>query len=454
MSIFALTLRTALALATTITTFLLACNAIATALFACIAIATALLAGTTIATATALLACATLLPCTAIATPFLTCITPAATLLTRTTSVIQRVAIVWGEVSEELRRLDDSQCLFELIHAQRGVPDVVVGDEPLTEVRSRDEVGIQRHYEVGSPLKRVVEIAGLGMAIVRADDVVNVLVLLAQLRDHTALEGVLAVITEVNGEELILNRATLQEARYYPYHSITEDTAMSLCFYSLGYNTYWVNESLATGLATTSLWSNLSQRARWLKGDWQILFSKKGPLTARGLGFIQRVLYLHMTFSRLISVVHLMYDIAAILLLVAAISPLDAPEPLQFIIYITTLIVAGLVVRTVLTMGGQGLDKSEAGSVAFEDIFRYITVKGLFIALFNTQNLKFKVTDKSGVPSNDKDKAKRQSEELVTEPEPVEKFVENARFTVLGRPAPKEAAVHIIQLVTCTFVPL
>lgn len=230
------------------------------------------------------------------------------------------------------------------------------------------------------------------------------------------------------GTTNMLSRAALREAGYYPYHSITEDTAMSLCFHHMGYRTYFVNESLATGLATTSLWSNLGQRARWLKGDWQILFNRKGPLTAKGLNVVQRVLYLHMTFSRFVSVVHLMYDIGAILLLVFGISPLDVTDPKKFIIYISVFLAAGIIVRAVLTLGGHGLDKSESGAMAFEAIFRYITVKGLFIALFRGQNLKFKVTDKSSAVKMDKNKEDTDEEES-------ELFQANPRMTVLGRPS-------------------
>ncbi|PXF43171.1 Cellulose synthase catalytic subunit [UDP-forming] [Gracilariopsis chorda] len=251
------------------------------------------------------------------------------------------------------------------------------------------------------------------------------------------------------GTTNLLSRTALEEANYYPYHSITEDTAMSLMFHSLGYRTYYVNESLATGLATTSLWSNLRQRARWLKGDWQILFSGKGPLTARGLSLIQRFLYMHMTVVRFISVVHLVYDVAAVALLVGGIAPLDSPDPILFIIYIGAFFVASTVQRLVVTSGGIGLRKSESGSVAFEAIFRYTTVKGLFIALFWGQNLAFKVTDKSGAKKKRKKKKASGTEvnggggdenNKESKKKRAEQFDTNARVTVLGRPAPGRPA--------------
>lgn len=198
------------------------------------------------------------------------------------------------------------------------------------------------------------------------------------------------------GTTNLISRRALERAGYYPYHSITEDTALSIMFHGLGYHSYYSKESLATGLATESLWANLRQRARWLKGDWQILFSRHGPMSQSGLSFPQRMLYLNMAFARLISVVHLLYDFAIVVLLTFHLSPLDARQPVEFVAYLAAYIVMGLLHHYASSFGGGGLDKSEAANVAFEAIFRYTTVKGLFIALLRGDKLKFKVTDKPG----------------------------------------------------------
>lgn len=203
------------------------------------------------------------------------------------------------------------------------------------------------------------------------------------------------------GTTNLINRAAITEAGMYPYHSITEDTAMSLAFHAKGYRTYYVNESLATGLACTSLWSNLGQRARWLKGDYQILFNrKKSPLSVKGLTFIQRLLYIHITYCRLISIINLTYEIALLLLLVFSITPVDVIEPIMFMSFLGCYLMAGVITRLTICSGGAGHDKSEAGSAAFEAIFRYATVKGLIVTLLMGQNLRFKVTDKRNSSSN------------------------------------------------------
>ncbi len=109
---------------------------------------------------------------------------------------------------------------------------------------------------------------------------------------------------------------------------------------------------------------------------------------------------MHMTYSRLVSIVHFLYDVMIVLLLVFRISPVDAPNPIMFICFFGGYMVSGVLARFVVVAGGQGLDKSESGSVAFEAIFRYPTLKGLFKALFVGKKLQFKVTDKSGARSS------------------------------------------------------
>lgn len=196
---------------------------------------------------------------------------------------------------------------------------------------------------------------------------------------------------------------------------------MTLKFHSLGYRTYFVNESLATGLATTSLWSNLRQRARWLKGDWQVLFSKNGPLAVKGLSMAQRLLYLHMGFGRLTSIVFMLYDLATVALLVGGVTPLDVKYPIMFIIHIGSLLFIQVLTHLVLTAGGKGLKKSESGYLAFEAIFRYTTVKGLFISLFRGKKLAFKVTEKTvaHTKSTESDQSGDETEEDLEDSVPI-----------------------------------
>lgn len=177
------------------------------------------------------------------------------------------------------------------------------------------------------------------------------------------------------GTANFLSRSALQEANYFPYESVTEDSGMALAFHKLRYRTYYVNESLASGLTTTSIWSNFDQRERWLKGDWQIFFSENGPLFVKGLTIIQRLLYVIMSYSRLLSMVHVLYDVASVLVLVFGVSIMDVSNTTKFLQYLGTLLVLGVVARLVKISGGLGLEKSETASAAFEVVFRFVSVK-------------------------------------------------------------------------------
>eukprot|EP00171_Calliarthron_tuberculosum_P017386 IDg17386t1 len=112
------------------------------------------------------------------------------------------------------------------------------------------------------------------------------------------------------------------------------------------------------------------------------------------------MLYVHMTYCRLISIINFMYEVALILLLVFSITPVDVIEPVLFISFLGGYLISGLITRMIFCAGGAGHDKSESGSGAFEVIFRYTTVKGLFVALFMGQSIRFKVTDKRNTNSN------------------------------------------------------
>lgn len=208
------------------------------------------------------------------------------------------------------------------------------------------------------------------------------------------------------GTTNLLNRDALAKASYFPYHSVTEDTALSIVFHGMGYSTYYVNEPLASGLATTSLWSNFDQRERWLQGDWQIMFSDKGPLTMPGLSIFQRLLYLNMSWNRLISIVHLLYDFASVLLLVFGFAMVDVPNTWKFVRYLGPYTIIGFMIRLARTLGSKGYAKSENAAVAFEVMFRFVTLKGMFQALTKGHRIKFNVTDKRSTAEKEKARIK------------------------------------------------
>lgn len=201
------------------------------------------------------------------------------------------------------------------------------------------------------------------------------------------------------GTSNLLNRVALNEAGNFPFHSKGDDTALSVIFHGLGYRSYYVNESVATGLAPPSLKGNLSQRNRWYKSDFEILFSKHGPLTQKGLSLIQRIMYLAVPMFRLLNIAMYTFDVLLVLVLVSGFMILDVKDPRTFIAYFVVHISMPLVYRMVECAGTPGVYKSVAANEVFEAVFRYSTLKGMVQALFKA-NKTWKIAEKTGTENS------------------------------------------------------
>jgi cellulose synthase (UDP-forming) len=72
--------------------------------------------------------------------------------------------------------------------------------------------------------------------------------------------------------------------------TVTEDAHTALKLHRLGYNSAYLNQPLAAGLATESLSAHVGQRIRWARGMAQI-FRLDNPLLGPGLTIWQRLCY-------------------------------------------------------------------------------------------------------------------------------------------------------------------
>ena len=72
--------------------------------------------------------------------------------------------------------------------------------------------------------------------------------------------------------------------------TVTEDAHTALKLHSKGYNTAYINETQAAGLATESLSAHIGQRIRWARGMAQI-FRLDNPFLKAGLSLWQRICY-------------------------------------------------------------------------------------------------------------------------------------------------------------------
>src|SRR5208283_2639943 len=72
--------------------------------------------------------------------------------------------------------------------------------------------------------------------------------------------------------------------------------ATALRLHASGWNSVFHPEVLAYGLAPEDLGSSLAQRLRWAQGTIQVML-RDSPLTKKGLGTAQRLMYLSTIFS-------------------------------------------------------------------------------------------------------------------------------------------------------------
>lgn len=196
------------------------------------------------------------------------------------------------------------------------------------------------------------------------------------------------------GTSNLINRVALEKSGNFPYHSVGDDTALSVIFHGLGYRTYYVNESLATGLCPGTLRGNFAQRGRWYRSDFQILFSRHGPLSQPGLSWFQRISYLNLSLYRFLAIANIFLDLSMVLVLTAGFSVVDVTNETTFIIFLGLYMFGGIIARFLICLGRPGHLKSSSANEIFEVIFKYTTTKGLFIVLFSRNRLRWKSGEK------------------------------------------------------------
>lgn len=89
----------------------------------------------------------------------------------------------------------------------------------------------------------------------------------------------------------IIRRKAIEKVNGIPTSSITEDLLTTLTLLTVNYRTVYLNEKLSQGMSADSVNGYFIQRGRWCRGGIQCFFVKEGPLRAKGLSFLQRVLF-------------------------------------------------------------------------------------------------------------------------------------------------------------------
>lgn len=125
------------------------------------------------------------------------------------------------------------------------------------------------------------------------------------------------------GSNALFRRTALEKIGGFATGVITEDMATGMLIQAEGYQTVFVNEVIAVGLAPETYKDLLKQRDRWGRGNIQVL-RKFNPLKMKGLSLIQKILYLDGTHYWFFGIYKIIYLAAPILYLVFGVIVIDA----------------------------------------------------------------------------------------------------------------------------------
>ncbi|MFT8369037.1 UDP-forming cellulose synthase catalytic subunit [Acetobacter papayae] len=197
------------------------------------------------------------------------------------------------------------------------------------------------------------------------------------------------------GSCAVLRRSALASIDGFAIETVTEDAHTSLKMQRKGWESAYLRETLAGGLATESLALHVGQRIRWARGMVQI-FRTDNPLLGRGLSLGQRFCYLS-------AMLHFFFPIPRIIFLLAPMAFLFLG---QNIIYATPLAVMTYVIphllQSVLTQSRmQGRWRYSTWNYVYETAIATFLAPVVVVAFFAPQRGTFNVTAKGGLITKD-----------------------------------------------------
>lgn len=196
------------------------------------------------------------------------------------------------------------------------------------------------------------------------------------------------------GSNAIFRRKALDSVGGFATGVITEDMATGMLLQAKKWDTGFVNENLASGLAPETFGDLIKQRDRWARGNIQVA-KKWHPWRVKGLDLMQRVIYtdgIHYWFSGIYKLVFLL---APILFLVFGQYSLQTSFS-QILIFWLPAFIASQLTFNLVSEKKQTVMLSNIYETATAPFMAY----GVFNELFLKSKQKFAVTRK-GVNSED-----------------------------------------------------
>lgn len=193
------------------------------------------------------------------------------------------------------------------------------------------------------------------------------------------------------GSCAVIRRGPLLEVGGIAVETVTEDAHTALKLHRLGYNTAYINETQAAGLATESLSAHVGQRIRWARGMAQI-FRVDNPFTGKGLTVWQRICYAN-------AMMHFFFGLPRLVFLTA---------PMAYLFFEWHIIHAGAIMialyvlpyilqSNIANAHVQGEHRHTFWAEVYETVLAWYVALPTTVALLNPKLGKFNVTAKGGL---------------------------------------------------------
>ncbi|WP_370260861.1 UDP-forming cellulose synthase catalytic subunit [Limnobacter sp.] len=193
------------------------------------------------------------------------------------------------------------------------------------------------------------------------------------------------------GSCAVIERKALLEVGGIAVETVTEDAHTALKLHSLGYNSVYLNNVQAAGLATETLAGHIGQRIRWARGMAQI-FRTDNPMFKKGLSFFQRICYSN-------AMLHFFYGIPRLIFLIMPMAYLYFEFHLINAAAVTILSYAlpQLIISSYTNSVIQGKYRRSFWSEVYETVLSWYIVLPTTLAFINPKLGKFNVTSKGGL---------------------------------------------------------
>lgn len=193
------------------------------------------------------------------------------------------------------------------------------------------------------------------------------------------------------GSCAVIERKALLEVGGIAVETVTEDAHTALKLHSLGYNSVYLNNIQAAGLATETLAGHIGQRIRWARGMAQI-FRTDNPMFKKGLSIFQRICYSN-------AMLHFFYGIPRMIFLVMPMAYLFFEQHLINAAAVTILSYAlpQLMIASYTNSVIQGKYRRSFWSEVYETVLSWYIILPTTLAFINPKLGKFNVTSKGGL---------------------------------------------------------